>query len=81
MYYIPGIIGNEVYYAIVDRCAVRFVPAERIEIDVFSRVDHPGLREGWADEFPLSETERNSFETALCAYTHAQEYKKDNKNA
>ena len=70
-YYIPGKVGGQDVYLRLSGPDAEIVPAEAVEVDPFSRVTAPPLREGWADDLGLTEDERVAFEEAEIAYTRA----------
>ena len=70
-YFIPGkVAGQEVYLHLAGP-DVEIIPADRVEVDPFSRVTAPPLKEGWAEDLGLSEQEQVAFEEATVAYTRA----------
>src|SRR5690606_15157271 len=70
-YYIPGRIGDQDFYARIEGDDVEFIPSEELEVDPFSRVAAPPLKENWADDTRLTTEMRRSFEEAEYAYTRA----------
>lgn len=72
--YIPGKIANEDYFLVLPENEL--IPAAELEVDPFSRVVCPGLRNSWAEGRHLSRQEISSFQEAKFAYTRASRKQK-----